>query len=38
MLCPACKTELRQTDLGEFGLVVLDVCPECEGTWFDKGD
>ena len=38
MLCPVCRIDLRQTDLGEHGLVVLDVCPECEGAWFDKGE
>ena len=38
MQCPVCSVELAQTDLGEYGLVVLDVCPQCRGTWFDKGE
>jgi Zn-finger nucleic acid-binding protein len=38
MQCPVCNAELRQTDLGEYGLVVLDVCPQCQGIWFDKGE
>ncbi len=38
MDCPRCKTELRTTEPGEHGLVVLDVCPDCDGAWFDKGE
>ncbi|HIK96366.1 MAG TPA: hypothetical protein EYG03_30865 [Planctomycetes bacterium] len=38
MLCPACHVDLRQTDLGEYGFIVLDVCPTCKGAWFDKGE
>lgn len=38
MKCPRCKAELRSTDLGEYGFVILDVCTECQGTWFDKGE
>ncbi len=22
----------------EYGFIVLDVCPNCEGSWFDKGE
>jgi Zn-finger nucleic acid-binding protein len=38
MICPRCKVEMKKTDYGEFGFVVLDVCPKCEGQWFDKGE
>ncbi len=38
MKCPTCKTDLRQTDYGEYGSVILDICPACEGAWFDKGE
>ena len=38
MHCPRCDVELKKTDLGEYGFIVLDVCHECEGAWFDKGE
>ncbi len=36
--CPTCKIDLRRTDYGEYGFVILDICPACEGAWFDKGE
>jgi uncharacterized protein len=38
MRCPKCNAELKSSDLGQFGFVVLDVCPDCKGSWFDKGE
>jgi len=42
MDCPRCSLPLREIDLGEFGgdyaSVVIDLCPECEGVWLDKGE
>ena len=38
MKCPKCVSELKTSDFGEYGFVILDVCPECEGAWFDKGE
>lgn len=38
MICPKCNAELRKSDLGEYGFVILDVCPDCKGSWFDKGE
>jgi uncharacterized protein len=38
MKCPRCKTELRQTDCGEVGLVAVDLCPGCRGMWVDEGE
>ena len=38
MKCPRCQIDLRTTDLGEYGFIVLDVCPQCDGAWFDKGE
>ena len=38
MKCPKCHSSLRTSDLGEYGFIVLDVCPRCEGSWFDKGE
>lgn len=38
MQCSKCNIELKTSDLGEYGFVILDVCPKCEGAWFDKGE
>lgn len=38
MQCPRCHSELKSTDLGEYGFIILDVCPKCRGAWFDKGE
>ena len=37
MQCPRCNLTLRR-DMEEFGIIVLDVCPRCEGFWFDYGE
>ena len=41
MKCPKCQEALKQrgkSDTDEFGFVVVDVCPKCEGVWLDKGE
>jgi Zn-finger nucleic acid-binding protein len=39
MDCPACPgTILRETRLGDFGSVILDICPRCSGVWLEKGE
>ncbi len=38
MECPVCNTDLEKSDLGKYGFVILDVCPQCQGAWFDKGE
>ncbi len=38
MKCPKCNAELKKSDLGQYGFVILDVCPNCKGSWFDKGE
>lgn len=38
MQCPKCSVALRQTDLGEYGFVILDTCAKCKGAWFDQGE
>ena len=38
MECSACQGELRQSDFTEYGFIVVDVCPDCRGAWFDKGE
>lgn len=39
MDCPVCRgTLLQQTRLGDFGNVILDICPRCHGVWIDAGE
>lgn len=38
MKCPKCNADLKASDLGEYGFVILDICPGCQGAWFDKGE
>lgn len=38
MKCPKCSVDLKASDFGEYGFVIIDVCPECQGAWFDKGE
>jgi Zn-finger nucleic acid-binding protein len=38
MKCPTCKADLRTTDFGGYGFIKLDVCQDCQGAWFDKGE
>jgi len=35
MQCPACGTALKQVRYHE---ILLEVCPECRGVWFDPGE
>jgi uncharacterized protein len=35
MLCPHCNVQMQEvTKTG----VILDVCPQCKGTWLDRGE
>ncbi len=37
--CPACRgVHLRESRLGDFGSVILDICPRCHGVWMEKGE
>ena len=40
MHCPKCNTDLEPTnvDLKEHGVVIIDICPDCGGSWCDKGE
>ena len=38
MKCQKCDVDLKTSDLGEYGFVIIDVCPKCQGAWFDKGE
>jgi ribosomal protein L37AE/L43A len=35
MKCPKCGADLAER---AFGQVKVDVCPECDGIWLDKGE
>ncbi|MSQ48576.1 MAG: hypothetical protein EXR78_09395 [Deltaproteobacteria bacterium] len=35
MRCPHCNTPMRE--ITKTGLL-LDVCPDCKGTWLDRGE
>ena len=35
MKCPKCGADLEEKAFGE---VKVDVCPECDGVWLDKGE
>ena len=35
MKCPKCGADLLETD---FHQVKVDVCPDCNGMWFDGGE
>ena len=38
MICPKCRNELQKQMFGFDDSVPVNVCPACEGMWFDKGD
>lgn len=38
MKCPRCNVDLKSSDFVEYGFVIIDVCPGCHGTWFEKGE
>ena len=35
LVCPRCRSTMKQKIVGE---AVIDVCPKCEGTYFDVGE
>ncbi len=35
LVCPRCRTTMKQKIVGE---AVIDLCPKCEGTFFDVGE
>ncbi|UCC92299.1 MAG: zf-TFIIB domain-containing protein [Thermoplasmata archaeon] len=37
--CPRCDIALAEERFARFGPdVIIDVCPACAGTWYDKGE
>lgn len=35
MKCPKCGADLEER---KFHSMIIDVCPECQGTWMDAGE
>ncbi len=36
--CPVCRTLMNRVNFGHCSGVVVDVCPQKHGTWFDKDE
>lgn len=36
--CPICGKQMKKSDIGEKGKVVVDKCKKNHGIWFDKGE
>jgi uncharacterized protein len=36
--CPICRKKLKKTTIGDHPGVLIDVCPQKHGLWFDGGE
>jgi Zn-finger nucleic acid-binding protein len=36
--CPSCQAPLIPKQYGYCSQILIDVCPQCEGVWLDKGE
>jgi len=36
--CPICRKKMKKTTIGEHPGVLVDVCPQGHGLWFDGGE
>lgn len=36
--CPVCGKKMRKVHVGDDPRVLLDVCPQHDGVWFDSGE
>jgi Zn-finger nucleic acid-binding protein len=36
--CPICGQKMRKTTIGEHPEVLVDICPQKHGLWFDGGE
>jgi len=36
--CPICRKKMKKTTIGEHPRVLIDVCPQKHGLWFDGGE
>ena len=38
LTCPKCAIEMEKREYARCSQVMIDVCPQCHGTWLDKGE
>jgi Zn-finger nucleic acid-binding protein len=36
--CPICRRKMTKTNIGQEPKVLIDVCPQGDGLWFDGGE
>jgi Zn-finger nucleic acid-binding protein len=36
--CPICRRKMRKVVIGSEPRVLIDVCPQRDGIWFDRGE
>ncbi len=36
--CPICNRKMKKVSIGEGGEIVVDICQEEDGLWFDGGE
>jgi len=36
--CPVCRKKMKKVDLGHKPVIIIDVCPDGDGLWFDSGE
>ncbi len=36
--CPVCRRKMNKTTIGQDPEVLIDVCPQGDGLWFDGGE
>jgi Zn-finger nucleic acid-binding protein len=36
--CPICRKKIKKTTIGDHPGVLIDVCPQKHGLWFDGGE
>ena len=36
--CPICRQKMKRTTIGQEPEVLIDVCPQGDGLWFDGGE
>jgi len=36
--CPICRRKMKKTTIGERPEILVDVCPQKDGLWFDGGE
>jgi Zn-finger nucleic acid-binding protein len=36
--CPICRKKMKKTAIGDHRSILIDVCPQKHGLWFDGGE